>query len=191
MSYTEPEEYSGIQSQFSDLHIAEGGDQLIIGLDFGTTYSGISYIFTGSGEADPHSIREWPGEDRDPPKTPTLVKYSKDKKTFIWGAKVDRTDVERVEGIKLLLDPSQQTPLFVPQGSNTKKVLANLPKSPMDIASDYIDVLYKHALEHIENAFFKDYVAMQQKKFVLTVPAVWSDKAKDATLRVGFPFLQI
>jgi hypothetical protein len=28
---------------------------------------------------------------------------------------------------------------------------------------------------------------MHEKKFVLTVPAVWSDKAKDATFRVDLP----
>jgi hypothetical protein len=82
--------------------------------------------------------------------------------------------------VKLLLDPTQPTPLFVPQSQSTKKVLANLGKPPIDVATDYIGALYAHALAQIENAFFKDYVAMQQKKFVLTVPAVWY---------VGFFFL--
>jgi hypothetical protein len=191
MPTTDSDNYADIQSHLSDLHIAEGGDQLIIALDFGTTYSGISYIFTGSGETDPHSIRDWPGEDRDPPKTPTLIKYDTVKKTFIWGANVDRVDPERIEGVKLLLDPSQQQPLFVPQGTTQKALMKKLGKPPMDVTSDYIGALYKHALEHIENAVFKDYVTMQQKKFVLTVPAVWSDKAKDATLRVSFLFLKI
>jgi hypothetical protein len=76
-------------------------------------------------------------------------------------------------------------PLYVP-ASNTKKELAKLGKPPLDVASDYLKSLYQHALGHINNAYPKDFVDMQQKKFVLTVPAVWSDKAKDLTLKVRY-----
>lgn len=186
MSRKVDDDLHNMEEDFAGLNTADDSDdQLIIALDFGTTFSGIAYIFTGSGESDPHSIKEWPGEDRNPPKTPTLIQYDKDKRSFIWGAKVDPTSVDRIEGVKLLLDPTQPTPLFVPQNQSTKKVLAALGKPPIDVATDYIGALYAHALAQIENAFFKDYVAMQQKKFVLTVPAVWSDKAKDATLQAA------
>lgn len=190
MSRKVDDDFHNMEEDFAGLNTADDSDdQLIIALDFGTTFSGIAYIFTGSGESDPHSIKEWPGEDRNPPKTPTLIQYDKDKRSFIWGAKVDPTSVDRIEGVKLLLDPTQPTPLFVPQNQSTKKVLAALGKPPIDVATDYIGALYAHALAQIENAFFKDYVAMQQKKFVLTVPAVWSDKAKDATLQVRYLLL--
>jgi len=173
-------------ADFGGLHIEDSDDQLIIALDFGTTFSGIAYVFTGSGESDPHSVTDWPGEDRNPPKTPTLIEYdSQDKRSFIWGAKVDRTSTNRIEGIKLLLDPSQPQPLYMPQSQSTKKALAAIGKPPIDVATDYIGALYTHAYQQIEAAFPKDYVQMQQKKFVLTVPAVWSDKAKDATLRAA------
>ena len=37
----------------------QGEDQLIIGLDFGTTFSGIAYAFPNS--KNPISILDWPG----------------------------------------------------------------------------------------------------------------------------------
>ena len=174
---------------FNGLDVAEDDDKLLIALDFGTTFSGIAYNFTGSAKPEPQSIYSWPGtEGRSVPKTPTIICYdAQDRSSFSWGSKVKPTNTERLEGIKLLLDPDQPTPLFVRAG-NTKKALLKLGKPPIDVASDYIGAIYKHGLEQIKAALPDDYLGMQQKKYVLTVPAVWSDKAKDLTLRVGsFP----
>src|ERR1700722_6984823 len=171
---------------FNGLDVAEDDDKLVIALDFGTTFSGIEYSFTGSAQPDPESVHEWPGpEGRRVPKTPTIICYdAQDRSSFSWGSKVDPTNTNKLEGIKLLLDPDQPTPLFVPAG-NTKKALLKLGKPPIDVASDYIGAIYKHGLEQIKASVPGDYLDMQQKKYVLTVPAVWSDKAKDLTLRVG------
>jgi molecular chaperone DnaK (HSP70) len=168
------------------LNLAENSDsQLIIGIDFGTTFSAIAYIFKEQGKADPEVVTDWPGtEGYSVPKTPTLLDYDvNDRRSFTWGSKVDPTSKGKLEGIKLLLDPDQPTPLYVP-ATNTRKNLLKLGKTPVDVASDYIGALYRHALAKITLAFPKDYVEMQQKKFVVTVPAVWSDKAKDLTLKV-------
>jgi molecular chaperone DnaK (HSP70) len=169
------------------LNFVEDPDsQLIIGLDFGTTFSGIAYIFTEQNNPDPEAVTDWPGTPGlKVPKTPTLIDYgdANGAKPFIWGSKVNPTSKGKLEGIKLLLDPEQPVPLYVPL-SNTKKELQKLGKPPLNVASDYLKALYQHAMEHINNSYPKDFVDMQQKKFVLTVPAVWSDKAKDLTLRV-------
>jgi molecular chaperone DnaK (HSP70) len=169
------------------LNFVEDPDsQLIIGLDFGTTFSGIAYIFTEQNKPDPEAVTDWPGTPGlKVPKTPTLIDYdgANGGKSFLWGSKVNPTSKSRLEGIKLLLDPDQPVPLYVP-ASNTKKALQKLGKPPNDVAADYLKALYQHALGHINNAYPKDFVDMQQKKFVLTVPAVWSDKAKDLTLKV-------
>ncbi len=36
-------------------------DRLIIGLDFGTTFSGIAYSFAKGNNPEPVSILDWPG----------------------------------------------------------------------------------------------------------------------------------
>jgi molecular chaperone DnaK (HSP70) len=171
----------------SRLNFVEDPDsQLIIGLDFGTTFSGIAYIFTEQNKPDPEAVTDWPGTPGlKLPKTPTLIDYggANGAKSFTWGSKVNPTSKGKLEGIKLLLDPDQPVPLYVP-ASNTKKELQKLGKPPLDVATDYLGALYEHAMGHINNTYPKDFVDMQQKKFVLTVPAVWSDKAKDLTLKV-------
>lgn len=40
----------------------ESEDQLIIGLDFGTTFSGIAYAFSKAKDSKPISIMDWPGK---------------------------------------------------------------------------------------------------------------------------------
>jgi hypothetical protein len=44
-----------------ELNFEESEDQLIIALDFGTTFSGIAYAFTNAEKPDLVSITDWPG----------------------------------------------------------------------------------------------------------------------------------
>ncbi|KAL9607109.1 MAG: hypothetical protein Q9167_007949 [Letrouitia subvulpina] len=177
---------SSLDHAFNDLKVMESNYQLVIALDFGTTFSGIAYGFTQSSQSDPTSVQDWPGtEGWQFPKTPTIFCYNRqDSSFFSWGSQVEPTNPEKIEAIKLLLDPDQPTPSFVPD-FNTKRVLSKLGKSPVDAASDYIGAIYKHGLEKINAAVPKEYFEMQQKKLILTVPAIWSDKAKDLTLRAA------
>ncbi|KAF3051457.1 hypothetical protein E8E11_010107 [Didymella keratinophila] len=165
-----------------NLSIDEDRDRLIIGVDFGTTYSGIAYAFTGKPD-EIHSVREWPGAPgQNKEKAPTVMKYDEDK-SFKWGYQLDRTLEDKISGIKLLLDPDQETPLFDSGGkAATKAEIAKLEKEPLEIASDYMQAIYKHALEEIRKNIPKGYLDTLDKEFVLSVPAVWSDKAKDATM---------
>jgi molecular chaperone DnaK (HSP70) len=181
------EKANGLANGIAGLNLVEDpNSQIIIGLDFGTTFSGIAYIFTQQNKPDPEAVTDWPGTPGlKVPKTPTLINYldAPSDKSFLWGSKVNPISKGKLEGIKLLLDPDQPVPLYVP-ATNTKKELLKLGKPPIDVTSDYLKVLYQHAIGHINNAYPRDFVDMQQKKFVLTVLAVWSDKAKDLTLKV-------
>lgn len=118
------------------------------------------------------------------PKVPTLIMYDdKDPSIFKWGGQVNWRD-PAVRGVKLLLDPTQERPLYVPAYSLKKDPKAK-SKAPVDIAADFIGAIYKHALSVIESAGLKDYFDLCEKDFVLSVPAVWSDKAKDLTLKAS------
>lgn len=64
--------------------------------------------------------------------------------------------------------------------------MAKLVKPPVEMAADYIRSMYQHAMDHIATKVPEDYLQNEvKKKFVISVPAVWSDKAKDATLRAA------
>ena len=113
-----------------------------------------------------------------------MINYSgTDGKQFAWGASVDRMQ-ENIVGVKLMLDPAQERPLYLPS-SNMKRTIKNLPKPAIEIAADFIGAIYKHALGEIAKVVPKDYFAICQKQYVLSVPAVWSDKAKNSTLQVS------
>ncbi|CAO1601112.1 hypothetical protein XANCAGTX0491_004776 [Xanthoria calcicola] len=163
------------------LEVHESDDQLIIGLDFGTTFSGIAFAFTNANQPEPTSILDWPGlEGFKQPKVPTILSYDPNQKTsFTWGAQKHKH--AKIEGMKLLLDPGQETPLYIPE-TNTAAELKKLGKPATDVVTDYITAIYRHALNRIETKIPAEYLKMCQKKFVVTVPAVWSAKAMNATL---------
>ncbi|EXK29750.1 hypothetical protein FOXG_11731 [Fusarium oxysporum f. sp. lycopersici 4287] len=160
-------------------------DKLIIALDFGTTYSGIAYCFTNQRDCTPVSIKNWPGaESPDAPKIPTLIKYDKgNPNLFTWGAALNNQS-DGIVGVKLLLDVKQEIPMYIPK-RDAKRAIEALPKTPVEVAADFIGAIYSHAISEISNKFSKDYVALCHKEYVLSVPAVWSDAAKDATLKAA------
>ncbi|KAJ3537626.1 hypothetical protein NM208_g6234 [Fusarium decemcellulare] len=160
-------------------------DKLIIALDFGTTYSGVAYCFTNQRDCTPISIKNWPGaESPDAPKIPTLIKYDKDSPdSFSWGAALNNQS-DGIVGVKLLLDEKQEIPIYLPV-RDIKKNIKALPKPAVEVTADFIAAIHGHAISEISNKFSKDYVALCRKEYVLSVPAVWSDAAKDATLKAA------
>ncbi|KAF5006441.1 hypothetical protein FDECE_7201 [Fusarium decemcellulare] len=165
--------------------IGSSDDKLIIALDFGTTYSGAAYCFTNQRDCTPISIKNWPGaESPDAPKIPTLIKYDKDSpESFSWGAALNNQS-DGIVGVKLLLDEKQEIPIYLPV-RDIKKNIKALPKPAVEVAADFIVAIHGHAISEISNKFSKDYVGLCRKEYVLSVPAVWSDAAKDATLKAA------
>lgn len=86
--------------------------------------------------------------------------------------------------IKLLLDPGQSFPVRV----DKEQLLRDLDlkgKSPVQVAADYLTQLNTVLFDHLNKTYGEAVVAEAKIKTVLTVPAVWSDAAKDATLRAA------
>ncbi|KAL7948670.1 hypothetical protein V8C42DRAFT_351698 [Trichoderma barbatum] len=164
---------------------SDSAPRLIIALDFGTTYSGIAYASSNEKNGLPVSIENWPGEEgRRPAKIPTLVYYeSSDASKFSWGAEAGST-VGKVAEIKLLLDTSQPRPKYLPN-IDVESEISKLPKPPVEIAADFIRAIHKHAILEMEKTLTAEYVASCLKDYVMTVPAVWSDAAKNATLQAA------
>ncbi|TVY15151.1 hypothetical protein LARI1_G006420 [Lachnellula arida] len=53
--------------------------KLIVGIDYGTTFSGVSYVTTDkSGSDDIKIITSWPGEQASSSKTPTRIAYARE-----------------------------------------------------------------------------------------------------------------
>lgn len=118
------------------------------------------------------------------PKVPTLMMYDeKDPSKFKWGGQLDWRD-PAVRGVKLLLDPTQKSPAYLPI-SSAENDLEDSKKTAVSVAADFIGAIYKHALSVVESSVLKSYFDFCEKDFVLSVPAVWSDKAKELTLEAS------
>ncbi|EXM19166.1 hypothetical protein RAB80_011500 [Fusarium oxysporum f. sp. vasinfectum] len=169
-----------------DSTVLDKKERIVIALDFGTTYSGVAYCFCNSGKKpDVRPVVDWVGlEGLTQPKVPTAVAYDpEDNSSFKWGGQLTWRD-DHVQGVKLLLDPDQTKPSYLPS-NNIKSELKKLPKDAVDVAADFIGAIYRHSILKIESRVPRDYLALCQRSFVLSVPAVWSDKAKERTLQAA------
>ncbi|PWW76339.1 actin-like ATPase domain-containing protein [Tuber magnatum] len=154
-----------------------------IGIDFGTTYSGIAWAHT-SIPGEINIIDKWvTGRNRTSAKAPSEIAYT--SSGVKWGFGIPSKE-PRLAWFKLLLDPTKyshastansplaRTQLLIPRG-----------KKPVDVVADYLSELYKHTIDHLEKSLGKEVVEVSPLDFILTVPAVWSDAAKDLTLQAA------
>lgn len=104
-----------------------------------------------------------------------------------WGYQTDQSThpgkQERlIQGVKLLLDESQKF-RYAP-ASDSQKIIKDLNKTPVRVAGDYMEKLVTHAQEVLRRRFGTALQTMDLE-YILTVPAVWSDKAKDLTMQAA------
>ncbi|KAG9188814.1 hypothetical protein G6011_07519 [Alternaria panax] len=158
--------------------------EIVVGIDFGTTYSGVSWAINGINKI--HLISDWPnpkGGNTNFEKVPTIISYA-DGKPLDWGYNVDVLGRDpKFQWFKLLLDAKQATG----KGLVTKSrdLLGTLDKSAEDVAADYLRLLWQYTKEHIERIEGATWEKIYSLRVVLTVPAIWSAIAKEKTLRAA------
>lgn len=121
-------------------------------------------------------------------KTPTRLAYSDDPAAQNpWGYYV-RPGMKSYSWMKLLLDPTQASKFDDPglAGSEGSGVLRKpLNKTAVDICADYLTEVAKYAWKALTKRYTIEVLKATPIEFWLTVPAVWSDKAKHDTLRAA------
>ncbi|KAJ5342784.1 hypothetical protein N7541_011908 [Penicillium brevicompactum] len=159
---------------------------LVVGVDFGTTFSGVAWGFKDRPD-DVDLIQSWPGGgNATSQKVPTVFSY--EDKGMRWGYQVDESvhlDKKRqpIRGVKLLLDESQK--YRYDPASESEKILKTLKRTPVQASGDYLGKIVAHAREILLRRFGAALEAMDLQ-YILTVPAVWSDKAKDFTRQAAY-----
>ncbi|CZR51515.1 uncharacterized protein PAC_01392 [Phialocephala subalpina] len=202
-------QFSGISTNTPTLPFRHAGEQkkghggfadkLIIGIDFGTTYTGIAYAYASKPE-EIRVIKEWEGDYtigcNDFTKAPSLMKYtSAESNEYTWGYHINVNEPGVIRGIKLDLDPGRRdfykksgsaadaTGNIAVQLEHTASIeQAHLYKTTVDIVSDYIRAAYTYALSQIRTQSIGGFVDGLKKEFAVTVPAIWSEEAKTSTL---------
>ncbi|KAK2047451.1 actin-like ATPase domain-containing protein [Colletotrichum somersetense] len=165
-------------------------DRLIVGVDFGTTFSGVAAVYTSTPD-DVEIIKTWPGGNGiTSDKVPTEISYdipanaaAGTEPTVKWGFQF-KPEESRLRCIKLFLDRSQKLPFYVsPQ--DTAAQLKRYNKNVLDAVSDYLTQVYKHTMDTLTRRYGESFMQSTKVDFVLTCPAVWSDAAKNTTLQAA------
>ncbi|KAG9681990.1 actin-like ATPase domain-containing protein, partial [Aureobasidium melanogenum] len=179
-------------------------DRIIVGVDFGTTYSGVAAAYSATPD-DIEIIKTWPGGNGiTSDKVPTEIAYETTELPAVtnntitpeqgggarstvqrikWGFQF-KPEEPRLRCIKLFLDRNQKLPHFV-SPLDTAAHLRSCDRTVMDAVSDYLGQIYTHTMETLNRRYGESFMAMTKVEFVLTVPAVWSDSAKNATLQAA------
>ncbi|QIW97193.1 hypothetical protein AMS68_002711 [Peltaster fructicola] len=180
-------------------HQAE--DRLVVGVDFGTTYSGVAAVYSANPD-DLDIIKTWPGGNGiTSDKVPTEIAYdvpaptttngdvitdaekTQPARQIRWGFQF-KPEEQRLRCIKLFLDRNQKLPHFV-SPLETAAQLRRSDATVMDAVSDYLTKIYDHTIETLTRRYGESFMKTTKIEFVLTVPAVWSDAAKNATLQAA------
>ncbi|KAG6006762.1 hypothetical protein E4U21_006747 [Claviceps maximensis] len=185
--------YGPVRERRDDV-VAPVADRLIVGVDFGTTFSGVAAVYTATPE-DVEIIKTWPGGNGiTSDKVPTEISYdvrvpsspgddaaaAREDAVPKWGFQF-RPEESRLRCIKLFLDPVQKLPFYVSH-LDTAAQLKRSGKTVLDAVTDYLTQIHGHTMATLTRRYGRSFLATTRVDFVLTCPAVWSDAAKHRTL---------
>ncbi|KAF9178053.1 hypothetical protein BGZ51_003901 [Haplosporangium sp. Z 767] len=156
----------------------EGDYPVVMAIDFGTTFSGVAYALKADGEV--HDMTKWPRHLAQYPKTPTLSLYKKDSQKILdWGhaarlamLKPAAKDFTLLRKFKLQLDETLQS---APLENGI---------TALEAVTHYLKKLHGHVMSELMKGFIKNYEP-SQFQYCLTVPAMWSDAAKNTMRRAA------
>ncbi|RFU34294.1 hypothetical protein B7463_g2070, partial [Scytalidium lignicola] len=154
----------------ANLSLNDNSRKLVVGIDFGTTFSGVAWGETRRSDQQ-QVINSWPSsqgtrEGISSEKVPTEIRYVKNETE--WGFQIPPL-VERYQWFKLGLGGSKSPP--------------NQKVSSEDLTAAYLAKLCDHLMYTLEQKVGQAVLRTIPIEFCLTVPAIWSEVAKEKTLR--------
>ncbi|KAI3558107.1 hypothetical protein CABS01_02666 [Colletotrichum abscissum] len=164
--------------------MADDENAIVIGIDFGTTFSGVSWAFSGQPN-DIEVITRWETElnfASDTEKTPTTVLYEGTQGAISWGHGVSvEKSPDAMKWFKLLLIDDADLPKKLRTSSQlatARKLVREANKDPVEVISSYLRLLWNHTIECIGISAGNDLIKMCKFHVVITLPAIWPDYAK-------------
>jgi len=137
-------------------------------------------------------------------KVPSRISYGvPPKHEMLWGNQIKPTTKAKVHALmKLKLDErlkkSKQLKMLLAfltssfdgldldddSDSNKEDGPPDYPgKDPVDVVADYLTEVRKHVYKELAELYGEALLGSLRKELVITVPAVWSERAKDLTLK--------
>ncbi|KAK6227405.1 hypothetical protein QIS74_00960 [Colletotrichum tabaci] len=173
-------------SRFADGDLSVSPDEhaIIIGIDFGTTFSGVSWAFSGQPN-DIEVITRWEAElnyNSDTEKTPSTLLYHGPYGEASWGYGIPAaTSAEPLKWFKLLLIDHQDLPRELQssaQIATARRLMSEANMDPVNVIAGYLRRLWNHSIECITLSTGKELVKMCTFHVVITLPAIWPAYAK-------------
>ncbi|KAJ4861040.1 hypothetical protein T069G_06028 [Trichoderma breve] len=161
---------------------------IVIGIDFGTTYSGVAWT-TSSRPGHINIITNWDAVKNycsDKEKVPSVIHYD-DKGEISWGYTVpEKASSFKFEWFKLCLLDEGDIPKDLRNAAQiqaAQKSLRDSNKHVEDVISDYLRELWTHSITNIRRAVGGQLVDISKFKVVVTIPAIWPSYAQASMVR--------
>ncbi|KAH6633342.1 Hsp70 family protein [Boeremia exigua] len=159
------------------------GTRLVIGLDYGTTYTGLSFCET-SGDTDLKNelieiVHDWPSAHSKiatKEKVPSEVTYQPEG--LVWGSLIP-PNVQRHIWTKLELENHPNGEAAKQDTKSSSSIV--LYKPPVDIIADFLGQVKAHLIGVLDRKYGENLWRTLPVTLVVTMPAVWSDGAKART----------
>lgn len=166
--------------------------KIIMGLDYGTTFSGVSFCTSLGTFEDIEVINDWPSHRDTAWKTPTKIAYARENSSEIerdeWGYSV-LSSYKCYMWTKLLLDRDAEITEYDDPSLNEifGAGLMRLPsnKSAKQVCEDYLKGLSAYATQVMQRRLGSGMLEISPIECWITVPAIWTDKAQAATMEAA------
>jgi hypothetical protein len=151
---------------------------------------GVSYVLSNKSDLnDINVVKSWPGPGRDIDgtwKTPSRIAYGQENgfQGSKWGFGVEPS-MKAYSWTKLLLDKAAANSIYDdPKLSNIAgKGIMELPpfRTAQGVCQDFLSQIRVFLMARLEKEFPGDFLNLTPVECWITVPAIWSDEAKNAT----------
>ncbi|CAG8261106.1 unnamed protein product [Penicillium salamii] len=171
--------------------------KIIVGVDYGTTFTGVSYVYSSNDHVNEVKvIRTWPGPSREQEencKTPSRIAYGFENPSIqgevsVWGYMVGPR-MKSYTWTKLLLDrdnamKSGSKDFEIIEGNGVLKLPDSKPEA-REVCADFLRGVYTYTMEYLKKRHTPPVMKVTPLEFWFTVPAIWSDKAKEETMKAA------
>ncbi|KAH7273994.1 hypothetical protein B0J15DRAFT_567509 [Fusarium solani] len=156
-------------------------DAIIIGIDFGTTYSGVAWAYS----REPNNIAivtSWEAELNhcsDKEKAPTQLWYNSNNDAT-WGYSIP-ADNDALKWFKLLLLKRCDIPADIATSeplANARRLQEATGKQPVEIITCFLRKLWNHGIESIKRSIGAELLNKSKFHAVITLPAIWPPYAQ-------------
>ncbi|KAI0318148.1 hypothetical protein OF83DRAFT_1057355 [Amylostereum chailletii] len=171
--------------------------RLVMGIDLGTTYSGVSYAILDPGKVpEINTVSRYPGQEAGDSKVQTVIWYNVDGRVIAVGAEEPAVDDEdeddgddavrilKLEWFKLLLRPK-----FMATTVDIQQCKLPAAKNIVDVYADFYQYLFKHARAYIKQTHATGHLLLASFEddidIVLSHPNGWGGAQQSAMRRAA------